>query len=808
MGSCLAAPRAPHDCKEALTEQSDGSHAGGSGAADPGAGPAAAAAAGAGSTAAGLCGGPLAPVGGLSGGGGGRRGPQEMSDSPDLGELDSADAFEKVTDTLQRLGGASGAPTLALRDAARIIAESLGVELCCITAVHNSAAADGRDGSGGGAGGGTTVLLAAHGAGAALLQDRAVMRGPRPSALQAAGQAQAPQPLVLSELCSSAGLRSVLSVPIALPEAPALGALTVASAAPRALEGAAWARVLPPLASALLPHLRSKETACLCELLAALDAAGDPAAFVDVLLAGSARFVQLATNAPAATRFGAVDPGRTRVVLIDRRARSLPDLARYLESLDRPPAADIFMPASSQRPLAALVVAPLCRTDGGDGGGDGGGGEPPVMGGLYFTLAAPFDVRQLQEPIYALVTAVLPLAQRQLAGRFDQLQALVASSARAAQQGPGRGEGSDRGPDGALGVAGSGPQYIPDLVLLRVIGRRAVGICYQGYFRGTPAVVKAMYEMRATRDAQQDASELAALAAVRHPNVAWVYACFTDMAEVLQEPDYTPHGVGVAGGGGGDGGGGDGSARVRYRPLLAGEEALLQPCNLIVMEWCDRGSLRDAVRAGAFHQQVAPTEVLGVDLPAILQVLIDVARGLAHIHSLGLVHCDLDNVLLKSDPSSPLGAVAKVSDFGLCRALGRDYCSAVGNVAHLAPELALAGPQSAALDAHLGPAVDAYGLGMMMYELYSAHRAFAGLAPDEVYSAAAVGGARPEFPRGAPAELARLAAACWAHDPAARPPLPEVVQGLELLAAAVGVVVSARRSQQGSSSGGGAARGG
>ena len=60
-----------------------------------------------------------------------------------------------------------------------------------------------------------------------------------------------------------------------------------------------------------------------------------------------------------------------------------------------------------------------------------------------------------------------------------------------------------------------------------------------------------------------------------------------------------------------------------------------------VSQWCDRGSLRDAVRAGAFHQQVAGTEVLGVDLPAILQALLDVERGVEHVHSLGLLHCDI-----------------------------------------------------------------------------------------------------------------------------------------------------------------------
>jgi serine/threonine protein kinase len=45
------------------------------------------------------------------------------------------------------------------------------------------------------------------------------------------------------------------------------------------------------------------------------------------------------------------------------------------------------------------------------------------------------------------------------------------------------------------------------------------------------------------------------------------------------------------------------------------------------------------------------------------QVLVSVGHALRYLHSLGLVHGDvkLDNVLLKSDPTQPLGFMPKVS---------------------------------------------------------------------------------------------------------------------------------------------------
>ena len=128
-------------------------------------------------------------------------------------------------------------------------------------------------------------------------------------------------------------------------------------------------------------------------------------------------------------------------------------------------------------------------------------------------------------------------------------------------------------------------------------------------------------------------------------------------------------------------------------------------------EYCDAGSLSHAVKAGAFHRRL-PGGQVGVDLPAVLEVLLEVAGAIQYVHELHLVHCDVkaDNVLLKSDAARPLGFVCKLGDFGLAKVLREDYVrnrSGAGTVTHLAPEMLTAGSK-------LTTAVDAFAFGVLM----------------------------------------------------------------------------------------------
>jgi hypothetical protein len=55
-------------------------------------------------------------------------------------------------------------------------------------------------------------------------------------------------------------------------------------------------------------------------------------------------------------------------------------------------------------------------------------------------------------------------------------------------------------------------------------------------------------------------------------------------------------------------------------PLLQPEEdSSLATCNIVVMEYCDRGSLRQALKRGVFHKRIGSSSV-AVDLCAIVSV--------------------------------------------------------------------------------------------------------------------------------------------------------------------------------------------
>ncbi|KAI8471495.1 MAG: hypothetical protein J3K34DRAFT_468267, partial [Monoraphidium minutum] len=209
--------------------------------------------------------------------------------------------------------------------------------------------------------------------------------------------------------------------------------------------------------------------------------------------------------------------------------------------------------------------------------------------------------------------------------------------------------------------------FMSDLTLVREIGRGGFGTVYSGFWRKMPAAIKAMHARVDDGEAVSDAMEIAVLSSVHHPNIVQLYSCLLGMALVEDEdasasasfccPDAA-----------------EAQPPPRFTRTRPGEarEPGAGSYNLIVMELCDRGSLRDAVRRGAFHRRVRHDEALSV-------------------------HGDvkLDNVLLKSDASTRWGTVT-----------------------HLAPELLIRGSE-------ITPAVDVFSFGILMFELFAATQPYA-----------------------------------------------------------------------------------
>ncbi|KAI8468625.1 MAG: hypothetical protein J3K34DRAFT_477631 [Monoraphidium minutum] len=281
-----------------------------------------------------------------------------------------------------------------------------------------------------------------------------------------------------------------------------------------------------------------------------------------------------------------------------------------------------------------------------------------------------------------------------------------------------------------------------------------------------------------------------------------------------------------AGGGGGSGRGGGGGGAGGTATSVRGEAQ-----TWLVLEYCDRGNLADVVHTGLLHGGAPPPAPAGggmwrrsggddgapggeggasregdqapppgggsgsgssgrgggrgaarefaVDLPLALRMLLDLARGMAYLHARNVVHADLksQNVLLTSAPGTPAGVTAKISDFGLSKALALDQTHvtthSLGTISHMPPELFKTGRMS--------PAGDVYAFGILVWEVLTGRGAFSGMHYAEVIEAVAIRGARPPLPSSTPPELAALMSSCWQPDPTKRPGFDALAACFELL---------------------------
>jgi len=199
----------------------------------------------------------------------------------------------------------------------------------------------------------------------------------------------------------------------------------------------------------------------------------------------------------------------------------------------------------------------------------------------------------------------------------------------------------------------------------------------------------------------------------------------------------------------------------------------------VCMQYCAGGSLAAFLRKEGWRLTLAQQ----------LDIAIQVAWALEYIHSAGFLHRDLKaaNVLLATrQKGKPLYAL--VSDLGLVKAL--DACLAAGAIkrangqvpsdvvasrpcgtlTHLAPEGWIPGGR-------IGPAVDIYAFGVLLFELFCGRLPFWGidflLSPEEVHRSASRPDPRKWNPR-LPKELAELMVSCLAIRPDARPRIDEV----------------------------------
>lgn len=211
----------------------------------------------------------------------------------------------------------------------------------------------------------------------------------------------------------------------------------------------------------------------------------------------------------------------------------------------------------------------------------------------------------------------------------------------------------------------------------------------------------------------------------------------------------------------------------------------------LVEELMPRGSLKQLLSQQRELASVPVAERVELTWPLKRQLVLDVAAGMAHIHSLGHLHRDLKpgNVLVTTDLRAKVadfGSVAKLirkvldSDRDMGSTSGGRASSAVGNMtigvgtpAYMSVEALTSGDYN--------QATDVWSFGVLLWEVASGEQPDLarqqglrvghplGVLADELEA-----GARLKMDAGWPPVWQELTSACWHGDPSARPTFPMI----------------------------------
>jgi serine/threonine protein kinase len=150
-----------------------------------------------------------------------------------------------------------------------------------------------------------------------------------------------------------------------------------------------------------------------------------------------------------------------------------------------------------------------------------------------------------------------------------------------------------------------------------------------------------------------------------------------------------------------------------------------------------------------------------------IRILKQIARGIAEMHKRDLIHGDLHcgNVMNIDQSHFVIG------DVGLCgpaNRMTRKKGGVYGVLPYVAPELLRGSEYS--------KKVDIYSFAMIMWEICSGIRPYAGTAHDLSMAKDICEGKRPPVPPGTPSFYSELMKSCWDANPNNRPDAPEVLK--------------------------------
>jgi tRNA A-37 threonylcarbamoyl transferase component Bud32 len=184
------------------------------------------------------------------------------------------------------------------------------------------------------------------------------------------------------------------------------------------------------------------------------------------------------------------------------------------------------------------------------------------------------------------------------------------------------------------------------------------------------------------------------------------------------------------------------------------------------MVWC---IVTEYAKGGSVRQFLTKRQNRAVPLKLAVKQALDVARGMAYVHELGLIHRDLksDNLLINADKS------IKIADFGVARieVQTEGMTPETGTYRWMAPEMIQHRPYT--------QKVDVYSFGIVLWELITGLLPFQNMTAVQAAFAVVNKGVRPIIPNDCLPILSEIMTRCWDGNAEVRPPFAEVVRMLE-----------------------------
>ncbi|XP_049342665.1 serine/threonine-protein kinase STY13-like [Solanum verrucosum] len=185
------------------------------------------------------------------------------------------------------------------------------------------------------------------------------------------------------------------------------------------------------------------------------------------------------------------------------------------------------------------------------------------------------------------------------------------------------------------------------------------------------------------------------------------------------------------------------------------------------------GIVVEYVPGGTLRSHLLKNHIKKLPLIYVIQLALDVARGLSYLHSKKIVHRDVKSSNLVVDKEGRV----KIIDFGVSRIEAScpiNMTAQTGTIGYMAPEVLVGLPYD--------HKCDVYSFGICLWEIYCCSIPYIGqICPSHEISPNVYKSLRPEIPNTCPSAVANIMKQCWNENPKKRPEMKEVVLMLEAI---------------------------